>query len=116
MSLVVQKYGGTSVGSLDHIRNVATHVQRTVAAGHHVLVTISAMGEQTDELLDMALALNPKPPRRELDMLLTAGERISAALLAITLAERGVKAMSLTGSQCGILTDETHGNARIHKI
>lgn len=116
MSLVVQKYGGSSVGSLDHIRNVARHVEHTVRAGNHVLVTISAMGEQTDELLDMALKLNKRPPRRELDMLLSAGERVSAALLAIALADRGVKALSLTGSQCGILTDETHGNARIHKI
>lgn len=116
MSLIVQKYGGSSVGSLDHIRNVALHVERTVKAGHKVLVTISAMGEQTDELLDMAMQLNARPPRRELDMLLTAGERISAALLAIALAERSVRALSLTGSQCGILTDETHGNARIHKI
>ena len=116
MTLVVQKYGGTSVGTLDHIRNVAGHVDQTVKRGHRVIVTISAMGEQTDELLAMAMALHPKPPRRELDMLLTAGERISAALLSIALAERGVKALSLTGSQCGILTDETHGNARIHKI
>ncbi len=116
MSLIVQKYGGTSVGSLDHIRNVASHVERTVRGGARVLVTISAMGEQTDDLLAMAVALNARPPRRELDMLLTAGERISASLLAITLGGRGIKAMSLTGSQCGILTDETHGNARIHKI
>ncbi len=116
MTLVVQKYGGTSVGSLDHIRNVAKHVAATVAKGHHVLVTISAMGEQTDDLLTMAHQLNARPPRRELDMLLTAGERISAALLAIALAERNVPAVSLTGSQCGILTDETHGNARITRI
>lgn len=116
MSLVVQKYGGTSVGTLDHIRRVASHVRHTVAQGHRVIVTISAMGEQTDDLLDMALKLNPKPPRRELDMLLTAGERISAALLAIALDEVQVASVSLTGSQCGILTDETHGNARITNI
>lgn len=116
MPLVVQKYGGTSVGSLDHLRNVAKHISDTVATGHRVIVTISAMGEQTDDLLGMALALNRKPPRRELDMLLTAGERISAALLAIALADRQVPSVSLTGSQCGILTDETHGNARITAI
>lgn len=116
MSLVVQKYGGTSVGTLDHIRRVAGHVRHTVAQGHKVIVTISAMGEQTDDLLDMALKLNPKPPRRELDMLLTAGERISAALLAIALDDVQVASVSLTGSQCGILTDETHGNARITNI
>jgi aspartate kinase len=116
VSLVVQKYGGTSVGSLDHIRNVARHVGDTVAQGHALIVTISAMGEQTDDLLAMATKLNPRPPRRELDMLLTAGERISAALLAIALDERKVKSVSLTGSQVGILTDETHGNARITRI
>jgi aspartate kinase len=116
MNLVVQKYGGTSVGTLGHIENVAAHVAATVAAQKSVVVTISAMGEQTDELLAMALRLNKKPPRRELDMLLTAGERISAALLAIALDALGVASVSLTGSQCGILTDETHGNARITKI
>jgi aspartate kinase len=116
MGLVVQKYGGTSVGTLGHIKNVARHVHDTVRLGEQVVVTISAMGEQTDDLLDMAKALNPKPPRRELDMLVTAGERISAALLAIALDERKCPAVSLTGSQCGILTDETHGNARITRI
>ena len=116
MSLVVQKYGGTSVGTLDHIRRVAGHVRNTVVQGHQVIVTISAMGEQTDDLLDMAMKLNAKPPRRELDMLLSAGERISAALLAIALDEAQVPSVSLTGSQCGILTDETHGNARITQI
>lgn len=116
MTLVVQKYGGTSVGSLDHIRNVARHIDDTVKRGHQVIITISAMGEQTDDLLEMATKLNPKAPRRELDMLLTAGERISAALLAIALDARQIRSVSLTGSQVGILTDETHGNARITKI
>ena len=112
----MQKYGGSSVASLDHLRRVAQHVATTVRKGDKVLVTISAMGEQTDDLLNMALALSPKPARRELDMLLTAGERISAALLAIALGDLGVPSLSLTGSQCGILTDETHGNARITQI
>ena len=116
MSLVVQKYGGSSVASLDRLRCVAMHVAATVRSGQQVLVTISAMGEQTDDLLNMALALNPKPAGRELDMLLTAGERISAALLAIALDDLGVPSISLTGSQCGILTDDTHGNARITAI
>jgi len=116
MSLVVQKYGGSSVASLDRLRTVAGHVAATVRTGQQVLVTISAMGEQTDDLLNMALALNPKPAGRELDMLLTAGERISAALLAIALDNQGVQSVSLTGSQCGILTDDTHGNARISAI
>jgi aspartate kinase len=116
MSLIVQKYGGTSVGSLNHIQNVAAHVASGVRSGNHLIVTISAMGEQTDDLLAMARQLHRKPPRRELDMLMTAGERISASLLAIALDNLGIRSVSLTGSQCGILTDETHGNARIKKI
>jgi len=116
MSLIVQKYGGTSVGSLNHIQSVANHVAASVKAGNSLIVTISAMGEQTDDLLAMAKKLNKKPPRRELDMLMSAGERISASLLAIALDTLGIPSVSLTGSQCGILTDETHGNARIKKI
>jgi len=116
MPLIVQKYGGTSVGSINHIQRVANHVTSEVRAGNSLIVTISAMGEQTDDLLAMAKSLNKKPPRRELDMLMTAGERISASLLAIALDTLGVPSVSLTGSQCGILTDETHGNARIKKI
>jgi aspartate kinase len=116
MALIVQKYGGTSVGSLNHIQNVASHVANGVRAGNNLIITISAMGEQTDDLLAMAKNLNRKPPRRELDMLMSAGERISASLLAIALDAIGIASVSLTGSQCGILTDETHGNARIKKI
>lgn len=116
MPLIVQKYGGTSVGSLNHIQNVAEHVASGVRAGNNLIVTISAMGEQTDDLLAMAKKLNRTPPRRELDMLMSAGERISASLLAIALDTLGIASISLTGSQCGILTDETHGNARIKKI
>ncbi|MEY4632553.1 MAG: aspartokinase [Pseudomonadota bacterium] len=116
MDFVVQKYGGTSVGSLERINRVADHVAATRAGGVNVVVVVSAMGEQTDDLIDMARALSKDPPRRELDMLLTAGERITMALLSIALHERGLKSVSLTGSQSGILTDETHGNARIEKI
>ncbi len=116
MPLIVQKYGGTSVGSLNHIQSVASHVASGVKAGNSLIITISAMGEQTDDLLAMAKKLNRKPPRRELDMLMSAGERISASLLAIALDTLGIPSVSLTGSQCGILTDETHGNARIKKI
>jgi aspartate kinase len=115
-ALVIQKYGGSSVESLERIQNVAHHVARTRRDGTRLIVAISAMGEQTDELLAMAQRLSARPPRRELDMLLTAGERISAALLSIALSDLGAPALSLTGSQCGILTDETHGNARVHKI
>lgn len=116
MEFVVQKYGGTSVGSLDRIKTVADHVATTRAQGVNVVVVVSAMGEQTDELIAMAGTLSANPPRREVDMLLTAGERITMALLSIALHERGLKSVSLTGSQSGILTDETHGNARIEKI
>jgi aspartate kinase len=116
MEFVVQKYGGTSVGSLDRIKLVADHVATTRAQGVNVVVVVSAMGEQTDELIAMANTLSPNPPRREVDMLLTAGERVTMALLSIALHERGLKSVSLTGSQSGILTDETHGNARIERI
>lgn len=116
MSLIVQKYGGTSVGSLERIQAVARHIQLTVKSGSQLVVVVSAMGAQTDDLLQMAHQLSPNPHGREVDMLLTAGERISMALLAIALHELGVNSVSLTGSQSGILTDEVHGNARIEKI
>ena len=114
--LVIQKYGGTSVGSIERIKHVADHIARTVRGGDQVVAVISAMGDQTDELLAMAHAISPRPPRRELDMLLTAGERISMALVSIALNELGQKAVSLTGSQSGIMTDTVHGNARISRI
>jgi len=116
MGLIIQKYGGSSVASLERIKAVADHIKSCAQQGNRLVVTISAMGSQTDELSKLAIAMSPNPPRRELDMLLTAGERISMALLSIALHDRGVDAVSLTGSQCGILTDQTHGNARITKI
>ncbi|WP_176737077.1 aspartate kinase [Oligoflexus tunisiensis] len=116
MSLYIQKYGGTSVGTLERIRAVAEHIAATYRQGHRLVVVVSAMGQQTDELLDMALALSPEPPQREVDMLLSVGERISMSLLAIALNEMKVPTVSFTGSQSGILTDDTHGNARIQKI
>jgi len=115
-AIIVQKYGGTSVGSPSRIKGVAQHIARTVASGHKVLVVVSAMGEQTDELIALAREFSADPPRRELDMLLTTGERTTMALLSIALHELKIPAISLTGSQSGILTDETHGNARIEKI
>ncbi len=115
-NLVVQKYGGTSVGSIERIKHVASHIANTVRQGDRVVAVISAMGDQTDELLAMAHAISQAPPRRELDMLLTSGERISMALVTIALHEIGQKAVSLTGSQSGIITDTVHGNARISKI
>ncbi len=116
-SLLVQKYGGTSVGSLERIAHVACHIKNSLANSENkVIVVVSAMGSFTDDLIQMGKTLHPYPPRRELDMLLTAGERISSALLSISLHYLGVQAISLTGSQCGILTDTVHGNARIIKI
>lgn len=116
MALYVQKFGGTSVGSAERIKNVARRVVETAEAGHQVCVVVSAMGKTTDELIDLAHELSPDPSRREMDMLLTAGERISMALLSIAIIELGHEAVSFTGSQAGILTDTVHGKARILEI
>ncbi len=116
MALVVQKYGGTSVGSPDRISRVADRIVATRAAGNDVVVVVSAMGSTTDELVALAEAVNPRPPAREMDMLLSAGERISMALCAMAIAARGVEAVSFTGSQAGIITDATHGQAKIQEI
>ncbi|NNN21635.1 MAG: aspartate kinase [Acidimicrobiales bacterium] len=116
MALIVQKYGGTSVGDADRIRAVADHVARTKKQGDDVVVVVSAMGKTTDGLIRLADDVSKIQPGRELDMLLTAGERISMALLCMALAELGVKATSFTGSQAGIITDSTHTKARIIEI
>ncbi|HEY8044875.1 MAG TPA: aspartate kinase [Streptosporangiaceae bacterium] len=113
MSLVVQKYGGSSVADADGIKRVAQRIVATRKAGHSVVVVVSAMGDTTDELLDLAAQVSPLPPGRELDMLLTAGERISMALLAMAIANLGLEARSFTGSQAGVITDSAHGKARI---
>jgi aspartate kinase len=113
---VVQKYGGSSVADAEAIKRVAKRVVATKQQGHDVVVVISAMGDTTDDLMDLALRVSPQPPPRELDMLLTAGERMSAALLAMAIADQGMHARSLTGSQAGIITTGTHGNARIIDI
>ncbi len=113
MALVVQKYGGTSVGDAERIRAVADHVARTRAAGNDVVVVVSAMGKFTDDLIRMADDVSPTRPPRELDMLLTAGERISMALVSMALAARGVDSASFTGSQAGIITDTDHTRAKI---
>ena len=112
----MQKYGGTSVGDADRIRAVADHVARTKKQGDDVVVVVSAMGKTTDSLIRLADDVSKIQPGRELDMLLTAGERISMALLCMALAELGVKATSFTGSQAGIITDSTHTKARIIEI
>ncbi|MFE3452918.1 aspartate kinase [Nonomuraea sp. NPDC059194] len=113
MALVVQKYGGSSVADASCIKRVAQRIVATKKAGNDVVVAVSAMGDTTDELLDLAEQVSPLPPGRELDMLLTAGERISMALLAMAIANLGHEARSFTGSQAGVITDSTHGKARI---
>ncbi|MDA8392003.1 MAG: aspartate kinase [Actinomycetota bacterium] len=116
MALLVQKYGGTSVADPDRVRAVADHVARTRRQGHELVVVVSAMGRTTDELIRLANDVSKVLPGRELDMLLTAGERISMALLCMALAELGVPASSFTGSQAGIVTDGTHTRAKIVEI
>ena len=113
MALVVQKYGGSSVADADGIKRVAQRIVATHKAGDRVVVVVSAMGDSTDELMDLANQVSPLPPGRELDMLLTAGERISMALLAMAIANLGLEAQSFTGSQAGVITDSVHGRARI---
>src|SRR5687767_5351023 len=116
MSVVVQKYGGSSVSDVQKLRRVAERVMRTRAAGHDVAVVVSAMGDTTDELLAMAKQVSPNPDRRELDMLLSAGERISMALLSMAIRELGGDAISFTGSQSGIITNDRHIDARIIEV
>jgi len=113
VALIVQKYGGSSLESAERIRRVAERIVATKKQGHDVVVVCSAMGDTTDDLLDLAAQVNPVPPAREMDMLLTAGERISNALVAMAIASFGAEAQSFTGSQAGVLTTERHGNARI---
>jgi len=113
VALVVQKYGGSSVADADGIKRVAQRIMVTRKAGHAVVVVVSAMGDSTDALHDLARQVSPLPPARELDMLLTSGERISMALLAMAIANLGLSARSFTGSQAGVITDDVHGRARI---
>src|SRR5256714_4872366 len=116
MALVVQKFGGTSVADPDRIRAVADHVARTRRQGDDVVVVVSAMGKTTDELIRLAAEVSSSPAGREMDMLLTAGERISMALLCMALIDMEVPAVSFTGSQAGIVTDTTHGKAKILEV
>jgi len=113
VALIVQKYGGSSVADADGIKRVAQRIVVTRKAGNSVVVVVSAMGDTTDELHDLAKQVSPLPPARELDMLLTSGERISMALLAMAIANLGLSARSFTGSQAGVITDDAHGKARI---
>ena len=115
MGLVVQKYGGSSVADAEGIKRVAKRIVDTRRAGHDVVVAVSAMGDTTDELVDLAQQVSPLPPGRELDMLLTAGERISMALLAMAIANLGHQARSYTGSQAGVITDSSRYPYRSHQ-
>jgi aspartate kinase len=114
--LIVQKYGGTSVGSLERIQGVAERVVRTQKKGNHVVAVVSAMAGETDKLIGLANQLSQNPDEREMDLLLSSGERISSALTAIAIRQLGFKAMSFTGRQVGIITDEVHTKAKIEKI
>lgn len=113
MALVVHKYGGSSVADAASVRRVAQRIVDTVKSGDDVVVVVSAMGDTTDELIDLAEQVSPNPPARELDMLLTAGERISMAVLAMAIADLGYQARSYTGSQAGLITTAAHGSAKI---
>jgi aspartate kinase len=116
MTAIVQKYGGTSVMDAERIRAVAARVAQTRRAGHDVVVIVSAMGHTTDQFLRLCREVSPNEHPREMDMLLTAGERISMALLAMAIRDLGLEAVSLTGSQAGILTDTVHGRAEIQDV
>ncbi|WP_418275806.1 aspartate kinase [Isoptericola jiangsuensis] len=113
MALIVQKYGGSSVSDAQSIKRVAKRIAEAKRAGNDVVVVVSAMGDTTDELVDLAAQISPVPPQREMDILLTAGERISMSLLAMAITTLGVKAKSFTGQQAGVFTDAVHGKARI---
>src|SRR5258707_1267028 len=116
MSIVVQKYGGSSVADVNRLRLVAERIMRTKREGHDVVVVVSAMGDTTDDLLGLAKQISANPDRRELDMLLSAGERISMALLSMAIRELGGDAISFTGSQSGIITNDRHVDARIIEV
>jgi len=116
MALLVQKFGGTSVGSVERIQAVARRVAASREQGHDLVIVVSAMGHTTDELTALARAINPEPPQREMDMLLATGEQVSIALLAMALQGLGVPAVSMTGPQVGIVTESAHGRARILEV
>jgi len=116
MSLIVQKYGGSSVANAERIRNVARRVIKTKKAGHQVVVVVSAMGDMTDDLIALSEQLTKNPSDREMDMLLSTGEQVSVALLAMAIEEMGQAAISFTGPQVGIMTDKYHTKARIQNI
>lgn len=116
MGLIVQKFGGTSVGSIERILNVAECVRGEKESGNQVVVVVSAMGKSTDQLVNMAKEISGQPNKREMDMLLSTGEQVTIALLSMALNQKGLEAVSFTGWQAGIMTEPVHGNARISKI
>lgn len=116
MGIVVQKFGGTSVGDVARIHKVADRIAETARQGHQCVIVVSAMGKSTDELVHLANEISPHPEPREMDMLLATGEQVSIALLTMALKERGLKARSMTGWQAGIQTDHAHGKARVTKV
>ena len=114
--LVVKKFGGTSVGNSERIFNVARRCAKEYQAGNDVVMVLSAMGKQTDVLIDMAHEINPNPPKRELDMLLTTGEQTSVALMAMAFATMGIPSISLNAFQVAMHTTSVYGNARLKRI
>ena len=114
--LIVHKYGGSSVGSLERIENVATRVAKAKEEGNDIVVVVSAMSGETNKLIEYAKHFSDNPSKREMDMLLSSGERVTAALLAIALQEKGYPAIAMTGRQARILTDDSHTYARIESI
>jgi aspartate kinase len=116
MGIIVKKFGGTSVGSIERIKAIAEHLSNERKRYERIVVVVSAMAKTTDNLIQLAREISSKPCSRELDMLLTAGERISMSLLSLALQELGIQSISFTGSQSGIITDSTHGNAKIETV
>ena len=116
MKLIVQKYGGSSVADVDKLKKVASMISAVKKQGIDVVVVVSAMGKTTNQLIEMAKSISPDPPRREIDMLLSTGERTSMALLCIALHEEGIESISLTGSQAGIITNDRHNDARVIEV
>ena len=116
MALVIQKFGGTAVGDPERIQAVAEHVSRTIRRGDQVVMVVSAMGKETDDLLRLASEVSSTHPGREMDMLITAGERKATALMCMALHDLDIPADSFTGSQAGFLTDTTHTNAKIIEV
>ncbi len=116
MPLIVQKYGGSSVADVDKLRKIASMISAVKKQGIDVVVVVSAMGKTTNQLIEMAKSISADPPRREMDMLLSTGERTSMALLCIALHEEGIKSISLTGSQAGIITNDRHNDARVIEV